>query len=202
MEGFTKADGTEKDCFPIGNKRTHKDQRVTLLSESKTARESDEVLSFYPNKGKERKRRMNENYRNDPDTQCGIGNFHPACIQPLNNMFSFIFFSVGSILTSSTLSPYLVSQVTTLERQFNFSSASSGFILACNDIGFSLVVLFISHLFRNGHVPRILAASTFIFGIGGLICALPFYLDTPEENLNGQNVSDWQTSFHAGIVYN
>ncbi|XP_014789492.1 solute carrier organic anion transporter family member 2A1 isoform X1 [Octopus bimaculoides] len=197
MEGLTRADGRDKDCFPIGNMRTHNELRVTLLPESKMANESDEVLSFYKHEGKERKRRTNGDYRNDSDTQCGIGKFHPACIQPLNNMCSFIFFSVGSILTSSTLSPYLVSQVTTLERQFNFSSASSGFILACNDIGFSLVVLFISHLFRNGHVPRILAVSTFIFGIGGLICALPFYLDTPKETINGQNVSDWLTSSYA-----
>ncbi|GAB1602739.1 solute carrier organic anion transporter family member 1B1-like isoform X1, partial [Argonauta hians] len=181
MESPTEMD-EKKNNFVLGN--TTGDHDI-LLSDYKIIRENKE------NGG----RRTNTDEDTDTDIQCGIGSFRPACLQPLNNMCSFILFSLGSILVSSTLSPYLVSQVTTLERQFSFSSVSSGFLLACNDIGFSIVVLLVSHICRNGHVPRILAISTFIFGLGGLLCALPYFLDVPEDITPEYNVSSWKTTF-------
>lgn len=36
-------------------------------------------------------------------------------------------------------------KVTTLERHFGFSSSETGLIMAANDVGFLIVILFVSH---------------------------------------------------------
>ena len=110
------------------------------------------------------------------DLECGIGSFRPACLQPCTNMYCFVFFYSLAGLSTSTLSSYITSQITALERQFGFSSTESGFLLACNDIGFLATVLFVSYYLRNSHAPRFLSLLTFLFGISGLICALPYFL--------------------------
>lgn len=115
------------------------------------------------------------------DLMCGIGSFHPTCLTPCTNMYCFVFFYSLAGLSTSTLSSYITSQITALERQFGFSSAESGFLLACNDIGFLLTVLFISYYLRNGHAPRWLSFLTGLFGISGLICALPYFLGSTNE---------------------
>ncbi|GAB1602741.1 solute carrier organic anion transporter family member 2A1-like [Argonauta hians] len=134
----------------------------------------------------------------DPDFLCGIGNFHPNYLQYFGNIYCFIIFYAGPSLFTSTLLSYIVSQITALERQFGFSSTNSGFLLACNDIGFLSTVIFASHFLRNKHIPRVLAAGTFIFGISGLLCASPFFLSyfkPANENLETQSTNTDNQNF-------
>ena len=50
-------------------------------------------------------------------------------------------------------------QVTTLERQFGFSSNQTGLIMAANDIGFLVCVLGVSYLAPRMHIPKALGGS-------------------------------------------
>lgn len=118
------------------------------------------------------------------DMECGIGSFRPSCLQPYTNIYCFVLMYSFAALSTSTLSSYITSQITALERQFGFSSAESGFLLACNDIGFLVTVLFVSYYLRNSHAPRFLSFLTFLFGISGLICALPYFLGS--ESIQSQ----------------
>ncbi|XP_036354665.1 solute carrier organic anion transporter family member 2A1-like [Octopus sinensis] len=146
----------------------------TLLSESDTLNNTDNIVANKPDSNVVKP----DFFDTDPDYLCGIGNFRPKQLQHFTNIYFFIIFYAGPALVTSTLTSYIISQVTALERQFGFSSANSGFLLACNDIGFLSTVLLVSHCFRNKHIPRVLAAGTFVFGISGLICASPFFLDS------------------------
>lgn len=79
-------------------------------------------------------------------TACGIGPCRPHCIQRCAHLLPFSFiFGIQTLITNS-LSFYLSSQITTIEKQFGISSTDSGLILAGNDIGFLLSVLFVSYL--------------------------------------------------------
>ncbi|XP_014770122.1 solute carrier organic anion transporter family member 1C1 [Octopus bimaculoides] len=146
----------------------------TLLSESDTLPNTDNIVANKPESNDIKP----DFFDSDPDYLCGIGNFRPKKLQYFTNIYSFIVFYAGPALVTSTLTSYITSQVTAIERQFGFSSANSGFLLACNDIGFLSTVLFVSYCFRNKHIPRVLAAGTFVYGISGLLCASPFFLDS------------------------
>ena len=111
----------------------------------------------------------------DTETQCGIGRFKPGWLQCCANMRAFSGFYAIAGLFSATISVYVPSQITTLERYFGFSSAQSGFILSCNDIGFLVLTLFISNYATRVHRPRVLAMTTLFFGVSGLICTLAYF---------------------------
>ena len=78
-------------------------------------------------------------------------------------------------LSTSTLSTYISSQITTLERQFGFSSSVSGILLSCNDFGYLLTTLVMAYVTRRVHIPRALSVSTLLFGLSGLLCTVPFF---------------------------
>ncbi|XP_050389579.2 solute carrier organic anion transporter family member 2A1 [Patella vulgata] len=110
------------------------------------------------------------------DVGCGVGICKPACLRPLATLPVFTgVFSICSLLTS-TLIVYVNSQVTTLERQFGFSSSETGLILAANDIGFLVSTLFVGYLAPKVHIPRWLSMAVILFGISGITCSIPHFL--------------------------
>ncbi|KAK6960438.1 hypothetical protein BgiMline_035645 [Biomphalaria glabrata] len=110
------------------------------------------------------------------DTRCGILSVTPNAVQPCANMVCFTaFYGIAALLTS-TLTSYVNSQVTTLERQFGFTSKQTGLIMAANDIGFLICVLFVSYSSTRVHIPRSLGIATVTFGISGLSCSLPHFI--------------------------
>ncbi|CAC5397624.1 SLCO3A [Mytilus coruscus] len=109
-------------------------------------------------------------------TQCGIGRFTPDCLQCFAKLELFtVFYSISALVTS-TLSLYIASQITTLEKQFGFTRTQSGLLMSCNDIGYLAVTLFVSYFAEKVHPPRVLSFSTMLFGAAGLICAIPYFI--------------------------
>ena len=76
---------------------------------------------------------------------CGMGLCHPLWLQRCANITCYSISYGLTVLMTNALGIYISSQITTLEKQFNLSSSQSGFILSCNDIGFIITVLFVSH---------------------------------------------------------
>ncbi|CAC5378301.1 SLCO2B [Mytilus coruscus] len=112
----------------------------------------------------------------DTEIQCGIGRFKPNCLQCCATMKIFtVFYSISALMTS-TLSVYIASQITTIEKQFGFTSTQSGLLMSCNDIGYLAVTLFVSYFADKVHAPRVLSFSTLLFGAAGIICAIPYFV--------------------------
>ncbi|XP_025102615.1 solute carrier organic anion transporter family member 2A1-like isoform X2 [Pomacea canaliculata] len=110
----------------------------------------------------------------------------------LTNMATFSGIYAISGLMTSTLSSYVNGQVTTIERHFGFSSEQTGIIMAANDIGFLVIVLFVSHIATRVHIPRFMGFATVLFGISGILCALPQFLfgaPSPSDDIVMGNVS-------------
>lgn len=95
-------------------------------------------------------------------------------------------YGVSSIFTTTCMS-YIASQITTLEKYFGFNSSQTGFLLACNDIGFLMATLVISHLANRVHIPRALAITTMLFGIAAIVCSMSYFASLTVINI--------QTSF-------
>ncbi|KAK3743397.1 hypothetical protein RRG08_001846 [Elysia crispata] len=116
------------------------------------------------------------NEDDDDDLVCGVGSVTPGCLQRFMNIGYFTaFYSLAGLMTSA-LNVYISSQITTLEKYYNFSSSVSGFLMSCNDIGYLLTALLMSYYSRRVHIPRALSLSTFIFGVSGIMCVLAFVL--------------------------
>ncbi|ESO83135.1 hypothetical protein LOTGIDRAFT_197485 [Lottia gigantea] len=92
-------------------------------------------------------------------------------------------YGLSGIMTSS-LQIYINSQITTLEKQFGLSSTVSGLILSSNDIGYLLTTLFMSYIARRTHIPRVLALSTIFYGISGILCSVPHFLNVDSHRLS------------------
>lgn len=145
-------------------------------------------------------RLIEENKRMEvKDTRCGIGIIHPGFIQPCANICCFTgYYSLAALLTS-TLSSYVNSQVTTLERQFGFSSKQTGIIMAANDIGYLACVLFVSYSASKLHIPRSLGVATVIFGLSGIACSLPHFIFGAQVSPDLMNGDGNQTSFRPAM---
>ncbi|CAG5123500.1 unnamed protein product, partial [Candidula unifasciata] len=138
------------------------------------------------------------------DTQCGFWMYRPACLQPLAKIGVFsVLYGFASLMTQ-TLTHYVNSQVTTLERQFGFSSYQTGIIMAANDIGYLACVLFAAYLAPRTHIPRSLGIAVIIYGISGISCSLPHFLFGASVNkdptTDNSNSTESNFSKQAAVV--
>ncbi|XP_074650308.1 solute carrier organic anion transporter family member 2B1-like [Tubulanus polymorphus] len=78
--------------------------------------------------------------------------------------------SYGMILT------YLVSQITTIEKRFGFTSRDSGWIVSSYEIGFLMAILFVSHFAPRFHRPRFIGSGALVIGTAGIVFAMPHFL--------------------------
>ncbi|KAL3888225.1 hypothetical protein ACJMK2_000600 [Sinanodonta woodiana] len=120
------------------------------------------------------------------------------------SLLSFsIVFGTGSML-SHTVSTYLSSQITTIEKVFGLSSSKSGMLLSANDIGFLTTVLFASHFLHRYHIPRILAVSILIVGVFAIVVAIPklFLSDAPAVDKPETINSTHNSTANLCVLYN
>ncbi|XP_076437791.1 solute carrier organic anion transporter family member 2A1-like [Babylonia areolata] len=115
----------------------------------------------------------------EEEIYCGLGQCRPSFLQRCADIKYVTAALCFAGLSTSTLSMYINSQITTLERQFGFSSSVSGVLLSCNDLGYLLTTLFMSYLARRVHILRAISFSTLLFGLSGLVCTLPFFASLP-----------------------
>ncbi|XP_046584239.1 solute carrier organic anion transporter family member 2A1-like [Haliotis rubra] len=98
--------------------------------------------------------------------------------------------SIGfASLFLQTITVYLSSQITTLEKVFNIDSTTSGTLLSCNDIGYLATVLVTSHFIRKRHIPRVLGVSTMIYALSGVLSGLLYFMD-PSALPRGSSMTD------------
>ena len=112
-------------------------------------------------------------------SDCGLFGCKPKCMRKFAsvNWFTGVY-SITGLLTSS-LSMYVVSQVSTIERQFGLSSSKTGYLMACNDIGYCVTILIAGYFASRVHVPRMLCLTTILYGVSGILCSLPHFLFKP-----------------------
>ncbi|CAG5127389.1 unnamed protein product, partial [Candidula unifasciata] len=109
---------------------------------------------------------------------CGLGGCKPQWSQRLANLNVFVVTYGVAGIWMITLSSFLGSQVTSIERHLGISSSKTGFILSSNEIGYLVFVILGSHLGKYTHIPVFLSVSGLLFGLATLAMALG-RLETP-----------------------
>ena len=112
----------------------------------------------------------------DDEVQCGIGPWHPRCLQPLGNMWCFTAAICAISIFGHANIPYYVAVITQIERCFGLTSQTTGFLRNVDNIGFVLTVIIASHLGRYSNKPRILVISSCFTGIAIFIFAIPHFV--------------------------
>ncbi|WAR03470.1 SO2A1-like protein [Mya arenaria] len=128
------------------------------------------------------------------DMRCGFGPCSPAAVQCCARMGVFVgAYSICGLMTS-VLSMYIMSQITTIEKQFGLSSSQSGLLLSCNDIGYLLTTLLASYFARKVHIPRVLWLTVIVYGVAGIICSLAYFVSKDFIVKQGAQISSLFTA--------
>ncbi|XP_029634534.1 solute carrier organic anion transporter family member 2A1-like [Octopus sinensis] len=115
------------------------------------------------------------------DNQFQVEIISPQPEKKCFNLKSFAVIVGFANLLIYSVSSYLGSQITTIEKQFNLASSDSGLLMSGNDIGFLVASLFLTYLLKDTHRPKLLGISGVLSGLACMICSLPHFV-TPKPN--------------------
>ncbi|XP_061606715.1 solute carrier organic anion transporter family member 2B1 isoform X1 [Phyllopteryx taeniolatus] len=92
-----------------------------------------------------------------------------------------VFVACHSVLQLSQLlvSGYMKSSISTIERRYGLSSQKSGLLAAFNEVGNTLLIVFVSFLGSRVHRPRVIGFGALLACLASLLMALPHFLSGP-----------------------
>ncbi|KAJ7406012.1 Solute carrier organic anion transporter family member 2B1 [Willisornis vidua] len=94
----------------------------------------------------------------------------------------FFVFCHGLLQLSQLLvSGYLKSSISTIERRYGLSSQTSGLLASFNEVGNTLLIVFISYFGSRVHRPRFIGAGAILVSLAGFLMSLPHFITGPYE---------------------
>ncbi|NWI81608.1 SO2B1 protein, partial [Dryoscopus gambensis] len=94
----------------------------------------------------------------------------------------FFVFCHGLLQLSQLLvSGYLKSSISTIERRYGLSSQTSGLLAAFNEVGNTLLIVFVSYFGSHVHRPRLIGCGAILVSLAGFLMSLPHFITGPYE---------------------
>ena len=118
-----------------------------------------------------------------------------------NNIRTFVICIAFFNVTFATLEMYIVAILSTIERKFGLSSSQAGSLLSIKEIVIMLTTAVVTHLAKNTHRPRFVAATGMVAVVGGFLAMLAYPLFGKlgsEPGLLYQNTSE--STFHDTVL--
>ncbi|OWK51499.1 solute carrier organic anion transporter family member 2B1 isoform X2 [Lonchura striata] len=82
-------------------------------------------------------------------------------------------------LSQLLVSGYLKSSISTIERRYGLSSQTSGLLASFNEVGNTLLIVFVSYLGSRVHRPRLIGCGALLVSLAGFLMALPHFITGP-----------------------
>ncbi|XP_012673970.1 solute carrier organic anion transporter family member 2B1 [Clupea harengus] len=90
-------------------------------------------------------------------------------------------------LAQLLVSGYLKASISTIERRYGFTSQKSGLLAAFNEVGNTVLIVFVSFFGSRVHRPRCIGIGAMIASAGVFVIALPHFLSAPYKHSNFMN---------------
>uniref|UniRef100_A0A8C4VRN9 Solute carrier organic anion transporter family member n=1 Tax=Gopherus evgoodei TaxID=1825980 RepID=A0A8C4VRN9_9SAUR len=130
------------------------------------------------------------------------------------NIFCFFVFCHGFLqLSQLLLSGYLKSSISTIEKRYGLSSQTSGLLASFNEVGNTLLIVFVSYFGSRVNRPRFIGCGAILVSIAGFLMSLPHFItghykydqsiassnstDLCQPAISTRNLSDTDCTLHA-----
>ncbi|CAG0886063.1 unnamed protein product [Cyprideis torosa] len=120
-----------------------------------------------------------EEVSDDEGSPCGVMGCNPAPMQSLRKpVVVLIFLSITAFMQGFVVNGLVNVVTTSLERRFSLSSAASGLVSSCYDIGYLLCTVPVAYFGgrKGSSKPRWLGAGILLIALGSFLFALPHFL--------------------------
>ncbi|XP_029375477.1 solute carrier organic anion transporter family member 2B1 [Echeneis naucrates] len=106
---------------------------------------------------------------------------------PFNSIKFFVLCHSLLQLAQLLVSGYMKSSISTIERRYGFSSQKSGLLAAFNEVGNTVLIIFVSFFGSRVHRPRFIGGGALVACLASLLMALPHFLYGPYEYTDNIN---------------
>ncbi|KAL7853648.1 hypothetical protein AOLI_G00204920 [Acnodon oligacanthus] len=119
----------------------------------------------------------------------------PCRVTGLFNNIKFFVLCHGMLqLAQLLVSGYLKGSISTIERRYGLSSQKSGLLASFNEVGNTVLIVFVSFFGSRVHRPRCIGIGAMIASMAALLIALPHFISGKYEYTEDASGSDENTS--------
>uniref|UniRef100_A0A3Q4HEB8 Solute carrier organic anion transporter family member 2B1 n=1 Tax=Neolamprologus brichardi TaxID=32507 RepID=A0A3Q4HEB8_NEOBR len=124
----------------------------------------------------------------------------PARSRSLFNSIKFFVFCHSLLqLAQLLVSGYMKSSISTIERRYGLSSQKSGLLASFNEVGNTILIIFVSFFGSRVHRPRYIGAGALLACLASLLMGVTHFMSEPyhyTKSIIGENT---HTHKHAHI---
>lgn len=98
-----------------------------------------------------------------------------------NNVKFFVLCHSALQLSQLLISGYMKSSISTIERRYGLSSQRAGLLAAFNEVGNTVLIVFVSFLGSRVHRPRFIAGGAILAALASLLMTAPHFIYGPYD---------------------